>query len=566
MQHKLFLPKQFRIVLLVTIVLFLSFNVSTFPGEATPSSSYYYKFTVNTEGFTNTEINFSSTDSPGSSWVIVPKFAPWTYTVTRGSIQQSQNVSTTAVGLEDLYFYRAFQFSYSSSGSFTMKVQFNFDNGALIIENRGIFFSPQIGFKQESFTSGSAEVFFDSQLTVNQNKAIAIGSTSYSPTEIGLHRVLFDLPRNEDLLRLQVEFTTSLSIQSTTLTSKNGVFSFKSPNLYVTEASAILNLYDKLYSNFTRLFNVTLTPSLGVQFFLPEFDEFLTLGGFVPFAGTRAGKINVNVFFIRTVNGTIEVIAVHELVHHFLINAGLSPNNFLWFHEGMAQYVSINYLEKLNYEGAEQEKERMEESIPALIQLLGGENFGFIQNWNPSSQPVNTGNYYLASYYVVNRLAQEYGGFDYYQRFFELIKGVEVDNIDVLTLYLSKAANASVALILQDWGFSVVDLYTSPEIREKIIETQQAIAAVSPIFQPYRSLAELLYRQALLNFRRGNMEGGSSLLQLAITIADLAPLLTFLTIALILGIIVYFLHRSRQKAKLKPAVPPPPPEIFPKNP
>jgi len=560
MKPKRLLTNQLRLFLLVTIALFIAFNVSTFQGKASPSSSYFYKFTVNSEGFTDMEVNFGS-DASGSSWVIVPKFSSWNYTVMDGLIRQSENVSTVDVGLEDLYFYQAFTFSWSTS-SFNMKVQFDFTNGALIIENRGIFFSPQIGYKQDSGTSGKAEVLFDSHLRVKENKAKAIGSRPYTPTDIGLHRVLFDLPRNENLLRLQVEFTTNLSVQSKTLESQNNVFSFTSPNKYVTDASKILNLYDRLYNNYTLLFNVTLTPPIGVQFFLPSFDEFLSVGGFTPFTGAVAGTININIFFIRAVNGTIEVIAAHELVHHFLIKSGLSPNDFLWFHEGTADYVSVTWVEELGYEGAKQEKNNLEQSASQLIQLIGEENLGFVQDWSPLVSPSNVGNYYIASYYVVSRLAEDYGGLDYYKRFFELIHSVDVDNIDILTLYLSRAANASVALTLQDWGFSVLDLYTSPEIREKIVETQKAIAAVSPLFQPYKSLAEFFYKQALLSFKRGDMESGTSLLQLAIITANLAPLLTLLTIAALLAIIVYVLHRRSEKDRLEPIVPPPPPEIF----
>jgi hypothetical protein len=145
--------------------------------------------------------------------------------------------------------------------------------------------------------------------------------------------------------------------------------------------------------------------------------------------------------------------------------------------------------------------------------------------------------------------------------------GLTIDNINDLTLYLSKAANASVALTLQHWGFKVIDFYTYPDTREKIVEAQKAIAAVNPLFEPYKFLAQSLYRQALLSFERGDMEGGTRLLQLAITIANLAPILTLLTIAAILGIIAYLLHRHGKKAKLKPPalpppqVPPPPPEI-----
>jgi len=564
MKLRRFSTSKLQFYVLIVIVFWAAFNVFSFEAKAAPTASYSYKFTVNDEGFTDVEVNFASTDASGSSWVIVPKFSRWTYTVTSGSVLQTRNLSTTDVGLEDLYFYKVFSFSFRSTNTFGMKVQFDFEQGALIIENRGIFFSPQIGYQKSDGASGQAEVLFDSHLTVNQNKAIAVGAQSYKWTEISSQRVFFNLPGNEDLLRVQIEFTTSQTAQETTLTSKNQVFSFTSPNRYVTDASNILNLYDEIYNDYTWLFNVTLTPQVGVQFFLPSFEEFLSVGGFVPFTETTgAGKINVNIFYTRAVNGTIEVIATHELVHHFLIKAGLSPNDFLWFHEGMAQYVSTTLVESLGYEGATQEKDRLEQGASQLIGLLGGEKFDFLQDWSPSASPTNVENYYVASYYVASRIAQDYGGLDYYKRFFELIHGVKVDDIDVFTLYLSKAANASVALTLQEWGFNVFDLYTSPEIREKIEETQRAIAAVSPVFQPYRSLAEFFYRQALLSFRRGDMAGGANLLQLAITVADLAPLLTLLTIAAILGVISFVLYRQSRKARMKPTFQPPPPEISP---
>jgi len=565
MQDKKGLPKPITFLLFLIVVVSLTFSFSTFEATASPSSSYYYRFTVNQEGATTILINFQS-DSSGSSWVIVPNDWNPPPNVISGTITQSSLVDTQDVVGESEYFYLAYKFTYRSSGTsgiFNMTITFNMDTGGLIIDKRGIFFSPLIGFNYPS-SSGTAEVNFDSRLTVNSNNAIAIGNADYQPSSVTAHRAVFNL--YENLLRLQIEFTTNLSTQYVTLQTVNKTFSFNTATRYETYASSILNLYDRIYSNYTRLFNVTLTPPVGVQFFLPNFDEFLSVGGFTPFSTAGAGKININIFFIRAVNGTIEVIAAHELVHHFLIKSGLSPNNFLWFHEGMAQYVSVNVVEALGYEGATQEKDRLEQSASQLIQLYGEGNLGFVQIWNPSASPANVGNYYLVSYYVVSRLGQDYGGLEYYQHFFELIHGVKVDNIDILALYLSRAANASVALTLQDWGFNIIDLYTSPEIREKIVETQRAIAAVSPMFQPYKSLAEFFYQQGLLSIRRGDTQSGTSLLQLAITIADLAPLLTLLTIAAILAIIVYLLRRRSKKAKLRPAVPslpPPPPEIFP---
>jgi hypothetical protein len=559
------LSKSATFLLLLIAVMSLISNFSTFKVTASPDSSFSYMFMVDQEGATAAAINFQSTDSSGSSWVIVPKDWNNTPKVSSGNISSWSFVDTREVVGESQYFYQAYKFTYQSNGFFNMTIEFSTNTGALIIDDRGIFFSPLIGFDYPS-SSGTAKVDFDSSLKVNFNHVIAIGNSEHKPTQVSAHLAVFNL--SEKLLRLQIELTTNLPTEYINLQSANKIFNFSAVKRYVTYASSVLNLYDRIYSNYSRLFNVTLTPPVEVQFFLPEFDEFLSIGGFTPFTQVGAGTININIFFIRAINGTIEVIAAHELVHHFLIKAGLSPNNFLWFHEGMAQYVSVAFVEKLGYEGATEEKNNLEQGSSQLIQNLGEQNLGFVQNWSPSDSPSNVENYYLASYYVVSRLAQDYDGLTYYRCFFELMHGVNVDNIDVLTLYLSKAANASVALTLQDWGFSITDLYTSSDIREKIVETQKAIAAVSPVFQPYKFLAKSLYRQALLSFKRGDNEGGTSLLQLATVIANLAPLLTLLTIAAILGIIAYLLHRHSKKAKLKPPtppalqVPPPPPEIF----
>jgi hypothetical protein len=565
MQDKKGLYKFTTFLLLLIVVVSLTSNFSAFKVTASPGSSFSYMFTVDQEGATTAVINFQSNDSSGFSWVIVPKDWNNTPKVSSGTIESTSFVDTSEVVGESQYFYQAYMFTYQSSSFFNMTIEFSTDTGALIIDDRGIFFSPLIGFDYPS-SSGITTVVFDSSLTVNSNNVIAIGNSEHRPTQVRSHLAVFNL--SEKLLRLQIEFTTNLPTEYVNLQSANKVFNFNAAKRYETYASSVLNLYDRIYNNYTRLFNVTLTPPVKVQFFLPDFNEFLSIGGFTPFTQAGAGTININIFFIRAISGTIEVIAAHELVHHFLIKAGLSPNNFLWFHEGMSQYISVTLVERLGYQGATEEKNNLEQGSSQLIQNLGEQNLGFVQNWSPSDSPSNVENYYAVSYYVVSRLAQDYDGLAYYTRFFELMQGVTVDNIDVLTLYLSKAANASVALTLQDWGFSVADLYTSSDIREKIVETQKTIAAVSPVFQPYKFLAESLYRQALLSFKRGDTEGGTSLLQLATTIANLAPILTLLTIAAILGTIAYLLHRHSKKAKLKPPappalqVPPPPPEIF----
>jgi len=547
-----------QFALLFIFVMSLASSFSSFEVTASPSSSYYYRFTVDQEGTTTAVINFQSTDPRGQSWVFVPNSWNNNPNVTSGTITQSSLVDTKEVVGESQYFYQAYKFTYQSSNIFNMTIEFSMDTGALVIEPRGIFLSPPIGFDYPT-SSGRAEISFDSSLTVNSNNAIAIGDITYQPTLVSAHQVVFNL--YEKQLRLQIEFTTNQAAEYTTLQSENKVFTFKAVRRYATYASSILNLYDRIYNNYTWLFNVTLE-SVSAQFFLPDFHTLLTVGGYTPvFTGGKLGEININIFFVRWINGTIEVIAAHELIHHFLSQAGLSPNDLLWFHEGMAQYASIEKIDDLGYEGAKNERERLEGGTSSLPQ-----NFGYyLKIWNPSYEPTDIGILYVGAHYAVSELAKMHGGFSYYQRSFELIRNATwtiEDKNSILAYYLSKAANASVALTLNQWGFDIADLYTSSDIRELIDQAETTIGGLNPVFQPYRFLAEYLYKQALRSLERGNTQGAKSSLTLAISIAKLAPLLTLLTIVAILLILVYTLYRRSTKPEPTPVVPPPPPEIF----
>jgi len=552
--------------LLVTVIL-VTFAISFVSGllvasvKASPASVYYYRFDVDREGFTDVTIKFNSTDSSGDSWVFVPKFQDWNYSVTAGQISGSEIVDTDEVVNQAYYFYQAFKFRYVANGLFNMTIKFDFDNGALIVEPRGIFYSPQIGFKPSS--DGVAQIFFHHSFQIDADKAIALLehndlTTKYPATDVETNRARFVL--QENIGRLQVEFSIeSATAEYVTLkSSDNTTFAFKSLTRYESYARNVLKLYDLIYGNFTQLFNVTLASvaPVEVQFFLPDFDTLLSVGGFVPFTGEQLGEININIVFIRAVNGTVEVIATHELVHRFLGKAQLSPSNLLWFHEGMAQYVSTTFIGELGYEGGVQERQNLEQSSVQVYNQYNGD-IGFIQQWTPTNQPEDIAIYYAASYYITSQLAEMHGGLSYYQRFFKLIQGAMVNNNNVLAYYLSAAANASVAITLMRWGFSIADLYTSPEL---VDQAARAIEATNPVFQPYRWLAEYLFNQAQFSLEAGNVDRANSLLRLSIAVANAAPLLTFLTIIIILGLLVYFL--SRRSTRPRPAVPPLLPEIL----
>ena len=444
----------------------------------------------------------------------------------------------------DYYFYQAFLFNYTSDGDFSLKIQFNMSVGAFIIEPRGMFFSPQIGFKEGG--EGEAEVFLPSGYEIDRRKALAIGQLNHEPRIVRRNYAFFNLPEN--LIRLQIEFSTNLT-EPDLVKLQQDIFTFDAVRRYESYANEILNFYNDVYSDLVDLFNVTLK-NINTKFFIPDFYTLLSIGGYVPFTSEEIGDIHLNIFFERTAKGVLEVIALHELVHQFLWEAGLPPDDLLWFHEGMAQYVSIEVVNDFGYEGASTERSRLEDSASQVNTATGG-RFSLLrpplQEWNPKNSPANIGAYYAASYYVVSRLA-EGEGLDYYSRFFKTIRGTRIENIDILTYHLSVAANKTVAPILRGWGFDVVDLYTSSSLIEKV---RKRIEALNPMFQPYKSLAETLYEQGLISLEEGYTERGNQYLQIAIFLAEWAGLLTLVTWTAIAVAIAYILSRLTAPPKLE---------------
>jgi len=495
-----------------------------------PLDTFSYEFIVNEDGFTIVNVTYTTYADFGSSWLLVPKFSKWINHTLTGKVTEWQLRETLELVGTSYHFYEALWFSFNSDGyEFKMNVQFNASTAAMVIEPDGIFYSPQIGFHKGQL---KAKVILPEGFSINQDEAIAFGNAgSYrpNPTYSGPNYVLFDnIPETENFVRIEIGFRT-LRRTPEWLTLQAGVFTFRTVPRYKESAGAILALFNKTYERLVDIFNVTLG-NAEVRFFLPDFDSLFSVAGYVPFSSERIGEIYINIVFTRYVEGYVEVTALHELVHHFLWKTGISPQTILWFHEGMAEYISIEVANELGYEGARITKQELEDGIVQLKKMVG-EDIGFIKQWSPSSQSPNTWPYYVGAYYVVSRLAETYGGVEYYARFFRLIKGKTIDSNDEITYSLGLAANRSVAETLNNWGFEVPDLYLYSPLLGRAEET---LDEVNPIFQPYKLLAELLYRQALLNARQESTSEMQFYLAAAIFVAKLAPLLTLITISGIL--------------------------------
>ena len=502
-----------------------------------------YEFQVDKTGSTLVSILYRSSLDQGSTWILVPKFSRWTNKTLSGEI--------TGWSLRDPYevagfsnpFYEAFCFSFKSySGEFEISIKYNHSLAAMIIEPKGIFFSPQIGFEKGNRVN--IIVTLSKEFIINRNEAVAFGSFStYRPSFIDQGRNMLsfnNIPETENLLRVEIGFKTKN--QSAELVKlHSGIFTFETTARYVEYARQILKFYNQIYDDLVDLFNVTLE-NAQVRFFLPEFNLLLSIGGYVPFSSKRLGDIHINIIYTRAVKGQIEIIALHELVHHFLWKAGVSPENLLWFHEGMAQYVSIEICSRMGYEGAALMKQQIEAGILEVRKKFK-DDFSFLQEWSPQYSPEDIGSYYVAAYYIVSELAKQQGGLGYYRLFFETLGDERVENNAELAYYLSIAAGEPVADILKSWGFKVPNLYLYSSLLD---EVKMLIEKTSRIFEPYRSLAEILYRNAVFNANQENEARMRLYLILAVLIGKLAPLLTLMTASMLIYCLLLWLLKTRK--------------------
>jgi len=528
---------------LLVSLLIIIYGFSLRPVSSQNAATVKYVFKVDEKGSTFVSIIYRAFQDQGSTWILVPRFSPWTNRTLRGNI--------TEWSLRDPYetlkfsnpFYEVFYFSFKTDeGEFGINIQYNHSLAAMIIEPNGIFFSPQIGF--EKGNKVEITVILPEEFIVNRNEAVALGSHStYRPSSIDQNRnVLFfnNIPETENLLRVEIGFKTeNQSINLLELHS--GIFIFEVPPRYSEFAWRILKFYNQTYDDLVDLFNVTLE-NARVRFFLPEFNSLLDIGGYVPFSSEKLGDIHLNFVYTRTVEGQIEVIALHELVHHFLWKSGISPEDLLWFHEGMAQYVSIEICNKMGYEGSIMMKQQIQTGI-SQVKVKFRDNFGFLQEWSPSYSPQDIRSCYVAAYYVVSELAEQRGGLNYYRRFFRLLRNQGIEDNAKLAYYLSLAAGESIAKILNNWGFDVPDLYVySPLLNE----AKSLIEDVSRLFEPYRSLAETLYRSAIFNADQENEDRMQLYLILAILTAKLAPILTLITVTMVIYCLLLWLLKTKR--------------------
>lgn len=490
------------LILLLTLLIILAAGCYTFAPiielslcSLKSDAVFTYEFRINDDGNAHVRVVYSSSLRRGVSWILVPRFIDWVNRTIRGSLIDWTVEEPEKYTGSQYYFYKVLSFSFlSESAGFEIAIEYDFPLAAIFVESEsthGIFYSPQIGFEQGC--SFKAIVIFPARFKASVNEAVAIGKNGFyrADKDSNSSHIFFkSIPVGENLLRIQIGFSIARDRANTTIL-RNGIFEFITVTRYKDQAKRIIDLYSSVYDTLIRIFNVTLD-SIRVKFFVPDFSTLMSIGGYVPFSGGKLGDIHINLIFTRYMEGYLEVVALHELVHHFLWKVGVSPEKLLWFHEGVAQYLSIEIAERMGYEGVRAIKREITESIKSLG-LTARSNIRFLAEWTPYFTPRSLNILYTSAYYVVSELAKDYGGFEYYAKFFRLAKGVNLESNTVLCYYLSLAANRSLFEKFNQWGFNLPDIYTYWPLIIEVKRTIDGINPVNPFLQPFKKMAEAFY-------------------------------------------------------------------------
>lgn len=442
--------------------------------------NFSYKFYVDDNGNTNVTIFFYDAGN-GTSWILIPK-------------GQENNVSIAIYngkvlnvlyqklieGGEENPFYVIMKFKYETGDVVNLSISYSMPYGSLIIEPKAIFVSPRVTHEETGFTKTITSL---PDYAVTDERGVSSFSGLIRDVRITKRgdRVVVEASISSDD-RVVIEYSVPLRCNMTDITI--GSFTFKTPLRYLNFACDILRTLNDSYTIYRSIFDTELE-NVEIQFFVPSMRDLVAgLEGYVPFEAGKLGAVHLNILYIRGVEGFMDVIALHELAHHFLWALGVPPSR-LWIHEGIAEYLSLTIGRSLGYA----EAVAMHESGLVSVWKELDDNLGFVQRWTPFYTPPQGLRYcYAASYYIFKTLCEEYGELDYLRRLFELFKKIDWNNDTQIIEAFGLAANnvTGVFALFHKWGFE----FKSPPSTTFLISKVKKDVLSMPIWlEPYKSLA-----------------------------------------------------------------------------
>lgn len=515
---------QFKAILLLLIL--SSISITLFPNTyAESNDTIRYLINVDSVDLSGRVIiNIEIEDYPKAFWLTVPKDWPLSdLKVIKGEIVDVYRADLI-LGLEVNPFYDNLTIKYSGS-KLQVMLSYKYDHASLMIGDKGFFMSPLLLHSEE--LSEIIDVNFS-------NLKISIENTNpkrYDKLSDNLFRF-----KSTDSGRVMI-FFKSLEIEGL-LTIKEGDLLFETPKRYEGLAREVLNYLDKVYEkNLTWLFN-TKIPEIKFHFYLPQNIDELGIGGYTPYYGDQLGDIYINILYVRGVKGQLELISLHELVHRLAHKSGIDPYGLLWVHEGLAEYISVTLGLEQDLKAAEMRKRDLEHVASKL------NNFGFLEDWKPSSKLVDTSKYYSAAYKVISYLGESYGGFRLYHDFFKALEGRKISSTKEFVQILSEVSGYNLTTKFINWGFKVGE--STDKLYALAYKAFKEASTLPWWMQPVKIIAEQLADLALKSIRENRYIQATLYAALSIAISNLGIILEIIIILLIVTFIVLIFKKTRR--------------------
>ncbi|MDW8041708.1 MAG: hypothetical protein RMJ75_02745 [Nitrososphaerota archaeon] len=285
------------------------------------------RFTVNVEALKDLSIN--------EFWLLLPK-EPVKWSVVPDAVTRTSDLPED---FEGRLVYSNVTFDLRPLKG-ELKVSYSFKHACLLMGDRGLLITPLIVYGPP--VRGKLEI----SLT---DVALRVISVDPPATRLRASNESFEF-RHElpsFINRVVVNFR-AIEEPIELFTSKG--FTVRAQQRYSNDARTIIDTFTNVTGTLKELFGVEVS-ALVVDFFLPR-DHRSGPEGYAPVPVGEVGSIKLNLILLRRIQGSLEVTALHELVHHYLFAVGVGAGA-TWFHEGLAVYLSVELGKRLGLRAAE---------------------------------------------------------------------------------------------------------------------------------------------------------------------------------------------------------------------
>lgn len=491
---------------------------------------------VDSDGNTYVSIGFESKE-PGVSWLILPSYTRWTISVTNGSLEWGEFKPLPGGG--PFWGNYTFTFSSDSSRIFSMFIEYFVPLYTFIVEPNGFFLSPLIGFHRGA--KGSAVISIEGDIKLGaafylSESLNVIRSTNPKRTFVEGNKTILEF---DAISVSRIGLTFSKRATSPSMVSLvEPPFRMDIPARYLDIGRRIMELYRDAYRVLSSVLNIEFDGMVDVKLFVPTLRQFQEgVAGFVPISPSDLQSVNLNLFNLRYINGTMELVALHELAHHFVKSTGVSVDR-LWIHEGLAEYISIELASMLGYRDAAYSRYNQHMQVLRGVRLS---SLSFVQGWNFMNKPADTRLLYAASFYIFHHIGEKYGGLGFYGKVFDILRNMDSVREDSVLATSIGLTLGEISLGLSEFRrfglIGIVDTVSLSSLLSYLEEATKGIPELlisKPILEALLSQINRLYSRGLYSEAKTLAEVYQALLKLPYTLT--AALYLILAILALVGL------------------------------